>query len=58
MAAIAAGPRFTAYEDEPVFPGFERVARASGLVTEHVLDEDLEVPPSLSALLDDNGGEM
>lgn len=50
-------PRFLSYEDEPVMPGFERIARNVGAVAEHVLNLDFEVSPSNQSLVDDNGGE-
>lgn len=55
MTAIA--PRFLNYEDEPVAPGFERIARIAGAAAERVLDLDLEISPANQSLVDDDGGE-
>lgn len=58
LAMTATAPRFLHYEDEPVMPGFERIARVAGDFADHVLDLDLEVSPSNQSLVDDYGGEI
>lgn len=46
-----------ALDDEPVIPGFERMAQAAAFEAESVLVDDLEISPALQQLVDERGGE-